>query len=295
MKKSLLKSVLLAFLAVVLILQSARLEEIAQPKPLDIQNTAPEGTFLKPGETPVITEDSYKSPEISITIKEYRDEESKSNIFVADIYVTSVEYLRRAMSNDKWKASTQRMDIMAKNNEAILAMTGDYSSLFNVGLVAFNGDIIRKTENQARENALILTDGRMVTYARREMDVKEVLDDGIWHSFLFGPALLRDGQPIEKFADKIRVANPRSVVGYFEPGHYCFILVDGRSSKSRGMTLAQLSQFVYELGCKEAYNLDGGQSAMLMFNGEMVNAPYKGGRALKDIVYVGYPLTEQAD
>lgn len=284
-----LRVTLLLALVMVLIIPNVRMEEIAQPQPLDIRETAPEGTFLNPGEAPVLTETSYKSPEISISIETYRDEKSRSNIYVADIYVSSVLYLRRAMSNNKWKASTQRMDIMAKNNKAILAMTGDYSSLLDVGLVAFNGDIIRKSANQARENALILTDGRMVTSARKEMKVSEVLDDGIWHSFLFGPALLRDGQPIEKFVDKIRVANPRSILGYYEPGHYCFVLVDGRSGKSRGMTLTQASKFMFDLGCKEAYNLDGGQSAMLWFNGKLVNAAYKGGRPLKDIVYIGYP------
>lgn len=289
MRNKTIRAALLLTLAMLLVMPGAQMEETAQPLPLSIRETAPDGTFLNPGEAPVITETSYKSPEISISIETYRDEESRSNVFVADIYVSSVLYLRRAMSNDKWKASTQRMDIMAKNNNAILAMTGDYSSLLNVGLVAFNGSIIRKSGNQARENALILTDGRMVTYARKAMKVSEVLDDGIWHSFLFGPALLRDGQPIEKFVDKIRVTNPRSIVGYYEPGHYCFVLVDGRTSKSRGMTLAQASRFMSELGCVEAYNLDGGQSAMLWFNGKMVNAPYKGGRALKDIVYIGYP------
>ncbi len=289
MKTRFFKGLTSMVLVIVLLLPILGLAETTASPATDLRFSAPEGTFLNPGESAQVTETSYKSPEISIEIKSFRDEESRSNVFVADIYVSSLDYLRRAMSNDKWKASTQRMDIMAKNNEAILAMTGDYSSLFNVGLVVFNGEVIRKTDNDARENGLIMKDGSMLTFARREMEAKEVLEQGVWQSFLFGPALLKDGQPIEKFADKIRVKNPRSVIGYFEPGHYCFILVDGRTTKSRGMTLTQLSKFIYDLGCKAAYNLDGGQSAMLWFNGELVNAPYKGGRALKDIVYVGYP------
>jgi exopolysaccharide biosynthesis protein len=253
----------------------------------DLRGNAPEGTFLAPGETPVIAQDSYRDEHIAIKITRMRDEESKSDITVADIYVSSVAYLRRGFPLGKWKSEMRSVKTIANESNAILAMTGDYSSLLGAGLVAANGEILRKTENSVRDNCLILSDGQMLTYQRREMNLSEVLDDGIWHSFLFGPALLSQGKAIEKFNSKIRGTNPRSVLGYYQPGHYCFVLVDGRSKASRGMTLAQTARFMQELGCQTAYNLDGGQSAVLWFNGEIVNNPYKGGRRLMDIVYVG--------
>ena len=255
--------------------------------PADLRANAPEGTFLEAGAEPLITEDSYKDGDISIKITRYRDEESRSNITIADIYLSNVTYLRRGFALGKWKGEMRSIKTIAADSNAILALTGDYSSLLDAGLVVANGDVLRDSDNGVRENCLILLDGQMLTYKRREMEVQDVINSGIWHSFLFGPALLDGGQAIGEFDSKIRQTNPRTALGYYEPGHYSFVVVDGRSSKSRGMTLEQLSRFMLELGCKTAYNLDGGQSAMLWFNGEVVNEPYRGGRRLTDIVFIG--------
>lgn len=91
-----------------------------------------------------------------------------------------------------------------------------------------------------------------------------------------------------KFNSVLMPANPRAAIGYFEPGHYCFVLVDGRRAEtySAGMRLEALSQLFYDLGCKQAYNLDGGQSAVMVFDGKVVNQPVGGGRPVSDIVYI---------
>lgn len=255
--------------------------------PVDLRYFAPEGTFLNPGEEPILTENSYQSEYVSIRITKQRDEESQSNIIVADVYVSSIAYLKRGFPLDKWKGEMRSMKTIATDANAILAMTGDYSAILDAGLVVANGKVLRKTENRIRDNCLLLMDGQMITYPRKTMEISEVLDSNIWHAFLFGPVLLKDGKPIEKSDSKIRASNPRSAIGYFEPGHYCFVVVDGRSRSSKGMTMEQLSAFMYQLGCKTAYNLDGGQSAMMWFNGKIINEPFDGGRRLMDIVYIG--------
>ncbi len=202
--------------------------------------------------------------------------------------MSSVHQLKRAFSHGKWSANAQKSSVLVQDNNALLAITGDYSSLFDKGLVVANGEILRKSANGLRHNCLIYRDGRMETFGRTEMDVQEILLQDIWQSFLFGPELLQDdGLYFEKFDSKIGVANPRTVIGYYAPGHYCFVVVDGRGNGNRGMTLTELSRFMSDLGCKQAYNLDGGQSAVMVFNGSFVNSPYKGGRALNDIVYIG--------
>ena len=179
------------------------------------------------------------------------------------------------------------INTIAPDHNAILAMTGDYSSLLNSGLVAANGEIYRMSTNKVRDNCLILKDGQMLTYRRQEMIYEEALALPLWRSFLFGPELLSKGEASERFTAPIRVSNPRSAIGDFAPGHYCFVVVDGRSSKSRGVTLEELSALMKDLGCQTAYNLDGGQSAIMWFRGQFVNVPYRGGRRLADIVYIG--------
>ena len=96
-----------------------------------------------------------------------------------------------------------------------------------------------------------------------------------------------DSVPLSGFSSNIAVANPRSGWGYYEPGHYCFVQCDGRQDGySIGMTLDEFAALFGELGVKEAYNLDGGQSSEMVFNGETVNKPYNGGRYSSDILYI---------
>lgn len=292
MKKPLKNAILL--LAVFCLLapsavQAKKAEEITPESALvDLRDQAPEGTFLEAGADPIITEDSYQDEHISIKITKSRLEEHKTDIAVAEVYLSSVQYLRRAFALDKWKGEMRSVKTIATDSKAILAMTGDYASLLDAGLVVANGMLYRKSENRVRDNCLILADGQMPTYKRQEMDVATVLEaGGVWHSFLFGPQLLEAGQVITKSDSKIRQANPRSALGYIAPGHYLFVVADGRSGKNRGLTIEALSQLMKDLGCQTAYNLDGGQSAVLWFNGKAVNAPYKGGRRLTDIVYIG--------
>ncbi len=255
--------------------------------PADLRSFAPEGTFLDEGAPSVATQTSYQSANIHIRITHLRDADTRSDVTVADVYVASVEYLRRGFPLGKWDGEMRSIKTIAPDHGAILAMTGDYAALLEAGLVVANGEVLRDTPNNVRDNCLILKDGQMVTYPRRVMEIDAALEMGVWHSFLFGPALLNDGAAVEKFDSKLSGQNPRSVLGYVAPGHYVFVTVDGRSNKSRGMTLPELSRFMHGLGCETAYNLDGGQSALMWFNGEIINVPYNGGRRLMDIVYVG--------
>jgi exopolysaccharide biosynthesis protein len=87
--------------------------------------------------------------------------------------------------------------------------------------------------------------------------------------------------------------NPRSAIGYYEPGHYCFVTVDGRKEGySIGMTVPELAQLFEDLGCQSAYNLDGGQTAVMMFGDSIANQPYHGGRKTSDIIYITEPDEE---
>ena len=116
-------------------------------------------------------------------------------------------------------------------------------------------------------------------------------DKPIWQAWEFGPSLLgENGEPLTAFPNsKVKVQNPRSVIGYYEPGHYCFVSVDGRQKHSRGLRMEELAQLMSSLGCKAAYNLDGGESASMYWNGDIFNKPSDGGRAMADIIYIFDP------
>ena len=126
---------------------------------------------------------------------------------------------------------------------------------------------------------------------QKTFDVQQVMQDGAYQSWTFGPNLLdENGKALSSFNtwDYIRQTHPRSAIGYYKPGHYCFVVVDGRQSGySRGMTLPELARVFEDLGCSAAYNLDGGHSTFMTIGDQVVNRPYKPGHQIVDCLYFG--------
>lgn len=253
------------------------------------------GVFLPEGEPDVRTETSYRSSDMSIEITAQRVE--SSDVYVADIYLREVTSLQRAFGGGEWDTRAMRVPDMAAECGAILAMTGDSAHVFTKGWLIGNGTVLRDNVNSQRDVCLIYRTGEMRTILAQNADLNWLIAeaDKVWQAFCFGPALLdEDGKALKTFNSKVNPANPRSVIGYYEPGHYCFVQVDGRGAASaleprrtsRGLTMAQLAAFMESLGCQAAYNLDGGQSSMLWFDGHLVSTPYNGGRSVGDIVII---------
>ncbi len=134
---------------------------------------------------------------------------------------------------------------MAIKTDAIVAVSGDNYGGRNDGIVIRNGVLYR---DELYEDILIMNnDGSMETFSPEDFDIDTVLQNGAWQGWSFGPLLLTDGLPMEKFNSNVNPKNPRSAIGYFEPGHYCFVLVDGRQGDySSGMTLQDLSKVFYK-------------------------------------------------
>ena len=87
--------------------------------------------------------------------------------------------------------------------------------------------------------------------------------------------------------------NPRTAIGIIDDLHYILVVSDGRTNESQGLSLYELAQVMQQYGCKTAYNLDGGGSSTMYFNGQVINNPTTNGnriseRSVSDIVYIGY-------
>lgn len=234
------------------------------------------------------TDDSYISKDINIKIEKTHKEIDRKVVtyYVADIYIRNLENFKTFMANGKFGIGQRDSTVdMAKQNDAIVAISGDYYAARREGIVIRNGKLYR---DELFQDVLIMyNDGSMKTYTADEFDINHILQNGAYQGWSFGPMLLEDGKPMEKFNSNVTPRNPRASIGYYEPGHYCFVLVDGRQpGYSEGLSMKQLSQLFYDLGCKVAYNLDGGQTAVMAFMGEMVNQPYNGGRDVSDIIYI---------
>lgn len=228
---------------------------------------------------------SHQSDTLRVAVRKVK--ENDVTYYVADVWVRTIEGFQTAFANGKYGRGNVQMPVqMAKDNDAVLAVSGDYYGARSDGIVIRNGKLYRKAP--LGDVCVLYTDGVMETYSKAEFDLDGAIERKAWQAWSFGPALLQEGKAIESFSDSIRGRNPRCAIGYFEPGHYCLVVVDGRQpGYSVGMTLAELSQTFEDLGCKAAYNLDGGQTAMMVFQGEPVNQAYKGGRQSSDIIWFG--------
>ena len=116
----------------------------------------------------------------------------------------------------------------------------------------------------------------------------------LWQAWSFGPSLLgENGEALEEFDSSIFVRNPRCAIGYYEPGHYCFVTVDGRQpGYSRGMSLPELAKVFEDLGCTAAYNMDGGHTVFMTKEDQYVNHSYKPSKTISDCICICEPTEE---
>lgn len=231
---------------------------------------------------------SYQSDNIRIAVKLVRDEENRITSYVADIWIRNIRYLKTAFAEGEYGRGISEWPIdIAQKNNAIISVTGDYYGARDRGIVIRNGTLYR--QEPYRDVCVLYTDGEMCTYSKADFDIQAVMERGAYQAWGFGPALLDNGSPITDFEadDKLSKKNPRCGIGYYEPGHYCLVLVDGRQgSYSKGMTLAEFSQFFFDLGCKSAYNLDGGKTSAMVYQDALVNKPFEDGRRVSDIILI---------
>ena len=230
------------------------------------------------------TDNSYKNANVSISVEKV----AKDSVvyFVADIYLADIKYFKTAFANDKFASGNAEstLDIAAANN-AVFAVNGDYCTN-NKGPVVRNG-VLYRDETYKSDVLVMNNDGSMQTFSPEEFDIDAIKTNGAYQVWTFGPMLLKDGQAMETFNSTVNPKNPRTAIGYYEPGHYCFVVVDGRQpGYSDGYTTAEMSQLMASLGCTVAYNLDGGRSSEMAFNGAFMNQPYDGGRGTSDILYI---------
>lgn len=255
---------------------------------------APISGVLPTTAPPTITDDSYQDANITLTLTEYR--ENDTTIYVADVLLSSPSLLKTAFAQGSYGRNvTQKTSAVAEDVSAILAINGDYYGSRERGYVVRNGTIYRES-SMGYEALAVMADGSFRVVDEEDDSVSSLVADGAVHVFSFGPALVMGGEITVTAEDEVGKAmadNPRTAIGVLEPGHYVLIVSDGRTRESDGLTLLQLAEFMQSLGVTVGYNLDGGGSSTMVFMGEVVNNPTTNGRkiterSVSDIVYIGY-------
>lgn len=242
---------------------------------------------------PVTTDTTYSDGNISVQLSTYRL--SETTVYVADVRLSSADYLRTALAENSYGRNiTEKTSSMASSVNAILAINGDYYGAQRSGYVIRNGVLYRSTSGGG-EDLVIYADGSFGIINEDDVTAEELLASGARNVLSFGPALVEDGEIAVSENDEVgraMASNPRTAIGVIDDLHYVFVVADGRTSDSDGLSLHELATFLQSIGCKTAYNLDGGGSSSMVFLGTLVNNPANGRksseRSVSDIVYIGY-------
>lgn len=231
------------------------------------------------------TDNSYRSANINVSIQKH--DVDGTVYFVADIYIADIKYFKTSFGENR-TSGRQFIDDNLVSNNGIIGINGD-NCWTNSSLLIRNG-IYYDLYSRSSSDALVMyIDGSMETISGRDFSFEETKALAPYQVWGFGPMLLdADGQSMSEFNSTVAgKKNPHTAVGYYEPGHYCFVVVDGRSAEtySAGMTMTELSQLMYDLNCTVAFSLDGGGTTQMAFMDSYYNIPSVN-RMADDMIYI---------
>ena len=236
---------------------------------------------------------TYSDSKSKITVTQYRAYDS--NIYVADVEVTDGTSILSAFANNTYGRNIiDTTSDMAEENNAGLAINGDYYGARQSGYVIRNG-VVYRNQGSNGEDMVISKDGTLSFISEYDTTTDSLIQKQAWQVLSFGPVLVENGQIAVTENDEVGMAmasNPRTAIGTVAKNHYLFVVSDGRTSESAGLSLYELANFMKSLGATNVYNLDGGGSSTMVFQGEVVNNPTTNGnkiseRAVSDILYIG--------
>ena len=216
----------------------------------------------------------YRTDNLSILI-DRKLTELPLTYYVAHIRMRNVDAFRPGFGTDAETGSTKSTAWeMARRYKAVLLITGDDMTHMEAdlkGIILRNGTYYSDDDNEA---TMAMTPGMsMRIFHQGTTTVEDLKDLGIENTFAFGPILMENGEVYKQaYKHRVRADNPRVGVGMVEPGHFVVIVVDGRlKGVSLGMPIMEFAELFKEEGCKEAFNMDGGASAAMVFMGEFIN------------------------
>ena len=248
----------------------------------------------------------YQDESLTVTVERVRVGDSTFN--VARVKIAHPSQLRTGLENEK-ASRNNKISSMAKKHNAVLAIGGDFFSDAKNGYIVRQYKEFRKSPKSVYDMLLIDDKGDFHIILQSNADeLKALLSSETLtfpNIFNFGPALIKDGEllPAPQYYVKngnkynIKSTNePRCAIGQLGKKEYMFVVVDGRRKDSDGCSTDELAQWMFEQGCVQAYNLDGGNSALMWFGGENYSAKTtKGERAVSDFIYISTAIKPEEE
>ena len=236
---------------------------------------------------------AYLSPTLQVQIVQYDGNWDKydERWFVAEVkFDTAAEsfgqhtwYLENE-AGERIRGDRKNQQIwpktLAQAERMVLAVNGDYylnrTKEKTTGNIIRQGRVIYDFKNSSSypnlDSAVFFADGSMAVYGASETTATDMAEQGAVDMVSFGPWLVRNGELRQYEGKNHDHREPRMAIGMVEPGHYVIVDCEGRVPDGpRGLTLNELGALLYYNGANEAINMDGGNTSVLIFMGEMLN------------------------
>lgn len=189
---------------------------------------------------------------------------------------------------------------MARSVNAVVASSGDFYSYRQAGTLVYDG-LVRRVDNGLVDTCYVDKNADLIFGSRednltREQSQQFVDEREILFSLAFGPVLITDGRvvtPDSYVVGEINDHYPRSALCQLGKLHYLLAVVNGENAYPAVPTIHRFAQNLLDRGIQKAYALDGGQTAVIAMEGQLINAVLFGHqRNISDIIYFATAIPE---
>lgn len=237
----------------------------------------------------------------------WREERNGTCATFAEIKVQDASQLRRKLVTDSFNPPTnlwEEATPISTEVNAVVCTGGDLYAFRTHGIISYGGELFRVSAS-AVDSCFITRDGDMLFSYRYQLSnwnaAQQFIDDNdIMFSLAFGPVLIENGRvnyvddyPIGEIWDEYA----RSAMGQIDKLHYLMLVMnrDDSLGAERNARLDEVRDAMWEKGCRQAYALDGGQTAIVLINNQRITqvTPYGWERIYSDMLYFATALTPE--
>ncbi|MBQ8080711.1 MAG: phosphodiester glycosidase family protein [Clostridia bacterium] len=238
------------------------------------------------------TDMGYEDESLSVRMEKVRLEEYGCTVDLAWIKVKSPTQLRTAFHGNAKEQYESEPGALVRAYQAVVAVNGDMFTRRH-GMIYRMGIALEQSQSPDKDSLFIDENGDF--HPILDSDPAEMVaflkaGHRIVNSFSFGPVFVMNGEARtirDDYWFEALARAPRTIIAQVDTLSYLFVEIEGRSQKSRGMTMQQAADYMATLGVQTAYNLDGGNSSIMFFHRKYFDEHYEGSeRKTSDIVYV---------
>lgn len=230
----------------------------------------------------------------SIAVVTWKELVGYTVLTFAEVKIADGSQFRRFLADGRYGADTQyKTTEMAQTVNAVLASSGDFYKFHYNGIVVYEGEVRKVHANKA--DTCFIDDGGNLIFLSQDVQMNDeeaqkfVDENNIRFSLVFGPILVDDGvrcEPANYDLGEINSFSPRAALCQMDELHYLVVTANPEPEHPGKLDIHQFAQRLAETGCQKAYTLDGGQTAAIALDGELVNyVLYGQQRPISDIIY----------